>query len=44
LQAKPHAPLLQVAIALAGAGQALPHMPQLLTSVLVLTHAPPHWV
>jgi hypothetical protein len=44
LHVKPHLPPLQVVTALVRLGQMLPQAPQLLRSVLVLTHVLPHLV
>lgn len=40
LQVKPHTPLVQVAVPPAGAGHTVPHVPQLLASLIGLEHAP----
>jgi len=42
LQLTPHTPLLQVALPLSGAAQALPQVPQFCVSVEALTHSPLH--
>src|SRR2546428_5626158 len=44
VQVKSHVPLLQTAVPPAGAEQVFPQVPQLLTSVLVLTQVLPHLV
>lgn len=44
LQTEPHAPLVQMAVALAGFAQTRAHCPQLLTFVCTSTQPPVHWM